>query len=364
MEELESKTGTWTSQERICSNSLYESSKICHPSTSPPDYLVKSGTNDFTSHVTGPGCDPASYRDESQPKEGTPGYDTADHRDGHHQPLLLKETAPQQNYAQLRQPSKASITPQPVPPTPLEATFTDEIEQPVYDEANLPPPTTSAPEKKVTSKSRAAYEEINNDFLGGDISSGGCDKTNSTPSPKDKPSANIYSELQGAANVYSAIEEHSSVYSVVKERANTTNSALEGPTEGYSKLSHPAKAIAKPERVKLVSNYSKLTAEDVSPYDVTNHGHPQTQPQTLPPHEAALYDTANYPNEPTAQHDYDYAETAVKPHPYEYVHTYLDSKGVASSVPPAVDPQVRPVYINTLPGKITAEAESHYDLGQ
>ena len=136
---------------------------------------------------------------------------------------------------------------------------------------------------------------------------------------------------------------------------------LEGPTGECSKLSHPAKAINKPKGLKPVS---KRTVENISLYDVTNHGHPQTQPQTLPPHEAALYDTANYPNEPTAQHDYDYTETAVKPHPYDYVHTHLDSKGVASSVPPAVDPQVRPVYTNTLPGKITTEAESHYDLGQ
>ena len=74
-EELESKTGLETSQERMCSNPLYESSNIRYPRTSPPDHLVKNGT---MSHVTGPVDDSTSYRDESQPKEGTPVYDTAD----------------------------------------------------------------------------------------------------------------------------------------------------------------------------------------------------------------------------------------------------------------------------------------------
>ena len=86
-------------------------------------------------------------------------------------------------------------------------------------------------------------------------------------------------------------------------------------------------------------------------------GHPQTQPQILPPHVAALYDTANYPNKPTRQHDY--AETAdfiglpsdssnsVRPRPYDYVDTPLDSEGGTSSGPPAVDPQVRAVYTKT-----------------
>ena len=51
-----------------------------------------------------------------------------------------------------------------------------------------------------------------------------------------------------------------------------------------------------------IYNYSKLnghTAEELPTYNVSIHSHPQTQPQTLPPHAAALYDTANYPNEPT-----------------------------------------------------------------
>ena len=222
------------------------------------------------------------------------------------------------------------------PAHPVKAGTTSRVnEQPVYDEANLPPPTTSAPEKKVTSKSQTAYEEINDE---GEIApSGVYDKTLHTSSP-----SNTNSGLEAPINIYSTLDEPTHAYS-----------ALEGPTEAYSELSRP---------------------EDVSPYDVTNHGHPQTQPQTLPPHEAALYDTANYPNEPTAQHDYDYTETAdfiglpsdssVRPHSYDYVDTHLDGKGVAISVPPAVDLQVRPVYTNTLPGKITAEAESHYDLGQ
>ena len=198
-EELESNG---TSQERMYSNPLYESSKMRHSSTSPPDHLIVIGTNDFTSHVTGPVSDSASYQDEDgatkelESKTGT----------GTSQAHMCSN--PLYESTELLHPSTS-------PPDHLVKTGT----------------TTSASEK-VTSKSRAAYEEISDNFLGGDISSGA--KTHSTPSPKDNPSVNIYSEIEGAAN----------------------------------------------------------------------------------------------------------------------------------SVPPTVDPQVRPVYTNTLPGKITAEAESHYDLGQ
>ena len=129
------------------------------------------------------------------------------------------------------------------------------------------------------SKSPAPYEEIDKDLnlSGGSAPPGVYDKAYPTPSGDD-PSANAYSTIDGPANTYTAPK---------------------GPTEDYSELSHPAKAITKP---KFDSNYSKLnehTAEELPTYDVSIHGHPQTQPQTLPPHVAALYDTANYPNEPT-----------------------------------------------------------------
>ena len=171
------------------------------------------------------------------------------------------------------------------------------------------------------------------------------DKAYSTPSGDD-PSANAYSELEEPANVYSTVDGPANTYS-----------APEGPTEDYSELSHPAKAITRPgNKSKFNSNYSKLsnghTADEELPtYDVSIHSHPQTQPQTLPPHAAALYDTANYPNEPKRQHDY--AETADffgptldsspsnsvnLPHPYGFVDTPLDSEGGTSLVPPAVDP--------------------------
>ena len=227
---------------------------------------------------------------------------------------------------------------------------------------NLPPVSEKT---RHPSKSPASYEEIDKELnlSGGSAPPGVYDKAYPTPSGDD-PSANAYSELEGPASVYSTIDGPANTYS-----------APEGPTEDYSELSHPAMVITKP---KFDSNYSKInrhTADEELPtYDVSIHGHPQTQPQTLPPHAAALYDTANYPNEPTRQHDY--AETAdfigrplgsppsssVKSHPY--VDTPLDSEGVTSSVPPVVDPWVRAVYTNTMPGKITPEAESHYDLGQ
>ena len=217
------------------------------------------------------------------------------------------------------------------------------------------------------SKSPASYEEIDKELnlSGWAAPPGVYDKAYPTPSGDD-PSANASSELE---EPYSTIDGPTNTYP-----------APEGPTEDYSELSHPVKAITKPSNnSKFNRDYSKLnehTAEELPTYDVSIHGHPQTQPQTPPPHVAALYDTANYPNEPTRQHDY--AETgdfigrpsgsphssSVKPHPYGYVDTPLNSEVTTSSVPPAVDPRVRAVYTNTMPGKITPEAESHYDPGQ
>ena len=223
------------------------------------------------------------------------------------------------------------------------------------------------------SKSRAPYEEIDKDLNlpGWSAPPGVYDKAyNPTPSGND-PLANAYSELEEPANVYSTIDGPTNTYS-----------APEGPAEDYSELSHPAKAITRPGNKSMFnSNYSNLidghTADEELPtHDVSIHSHPQTQPQTLPPHAAALYNTVNYPNEPTRQHDY--AETAdffgptldsspsnsIKSRPYDYVDTPLDSESGSSSVPPAVDPRVRAVYTNTMPGKVTPEAEYHYDLGQ
>ena len=127
------------------------------------------------------------------------------------------------------------------------------------------------------------------------------DKTCPTPSGDDR-SDNASSELKGHANVYSTIDGPTNTYP-----------SPEGPTEDYSELSHPAKAITRPgNELKFNSNYSKLNGhtadEELPTCDVSIHGHPQTQPQILPPHVAALYDTANYPSKPTRQHDY--AETA------------------------------------------------------
>ena len=374
-QELDSKPGAGTGDNMV-TDSMYESSKVQRddeysqlhcPSASPQTHQVKTGTSELTGVY-----DSANYQDESQPKEGTPVYDTADHRDSS-QPPISKGSIPQESYSRLRQPTETSITLQPVPPTPLEAydtpTFTDKMEQPVYED--LPPVSEKT---RHPSKSPASYEEIDKDLnlSGGSAPPGVYDKAYPTPSGDD-PSANAYSELEELINVYSTIDGPTNTYS-----------APEGPTEDYSELSHPAKAITKPSNNSKFnrsgSNYSKLnghtTDEELPTYDVSIHGHPQTQPQTLPPHAAALYDTANYPSEPTPQHDY--AETAdfigptsdsspsnlVKPHSYDYVDTPLDSEGGTSSVPPAVDPRVRAVYTNTMPGKITLEAESHYDLGQ
>ena len=41
------------------------------------------------------------------------------------------------------------------------------------------------------------------------------------------------------------------------------------------------------------------------------------------------------------------SSNSVRPRPYDYVDTSLDSEGGTSSGPPAVDPRVRAVYTNT-----------------
>ena len=88
-----------------------------------------------------------------------------------------------------------------------------------------------------------------------------------------------------------------------------------GPTEGYAELNHPHKT--NPSSHRSDSYYSKIhgntNAEEFPAYDVSIHGHPQTQPQTLPPHAAALYDTANYPSEPTHQRDCAEAADFIEP---------------------------------------------------
>ena len=361
--ELDSKPGAGTGDNMV-TNSMYGSSKVQRdveysqlhrPSASPPTQLTGV-------------YDSANYQDESQPKEGTPVYDTADHRDSS-QPPISKGSTPQESFAQIRHRTKTSITLQPVPPTPLEAydtlTFTDKMEQPVYED--LPPVSEKT---RHPSKSPASYEEIDKklNLSSGSAPPGVYDKAYPTPSGDD-PSANAYSELEEPANVYSTIDGPTNTYS-----------APEGPTEDYSELSHPAKVITKPSHNtkfnRSGSSYSKLsrhTVEELPTDNVAIHGHPQTHPQTLPLHAAALYSTANYSNEPT--HHADTADfigptldsspsNSVKPHPYDYVDTPLDSEGGTSSVPPAVNPRVRAVYTNTMPGKITPEAESHYDLGQ
>ena len=144
---------------------------------------VKTGTSETTGVY-----DSANYQDESQPKEGTPVYDTADHRDSS-QPPISKGSTPQESYSRLCQPTETSITLQPVPPTPLEAydtpTFTDKMEQPVYED--LPPVSEKT---RHPSKSPASYEEIDEDLnlYGGSAPPGVYDKAYPTPSGDVDPS--------------------------------------------------------------------------------------------------------------------------------------------------------------------------------
>ncbi len=87
---------------------------------------------------------------------------------------------------------------------------------------------------------------------------------------------------------------------------------------------------------------------------------PPSIQSTLPPNET-LYDDTVLSKEHTPQPipNHDYAETAdlpapgsaTKPHPYDYIDNPLDNS------------LNKPVYTNTLPGKLTTTALSHYDLG-
>ena len=49
------------------------------------------------------------------------------------------------------------------------------------------------------------------------------------------------------------------------------------------------------------------------------------------------------------------------PNSYDYVDNPIDG---TNALPPALAPLASSLYTNTTPGKITLEAESHYDLGQ
>ena len=319
-----SKTGTGSSNDHAFTNSLYETSNVhtkdgySHPSVSPPSHTVKTGTQDLTSTLDQPMYDTASCLDIILPREGTPVYDTADHT---HQP---PPTNPQnKEYSKLRQPPITSVTPQPTSLADYDtATF---IEQPVYDEAF--PPLGDPLSKKGTrhpSKSAGAYEEIEDEDIRGR------DEYDTTyPPPTVIPSVNAY--------------------------------------------------------LKLGKHEAELPA-----YDVANNHYPQQLQPKAPPPNGSLYDTADYPQEQATRPEHDYTETSdflptsikeetsqrtseyadaneflsgsssVK-HSYDYVDNPIDG---SNALPPALAPLASSVYTNTTPGKITLEAESHYDLGQ
>ena len=318
--EMDSKTGTGSSDDHAFTNSLYETSNVhtegySHSSVSPPSHTVKTGTQDLTSTLDGPMYDTASCLDNNLPREGTPVYDTADLT---HRPPL---TNPQgEDYSKLRQPP---VTPQPTSLGDYDtATF---IEQPIYDEA-FPPPDDSLSKKGTShpSKSAGAYEDIDDEDIRGR------DEYDTTyPPPAVTPSVNAYSKL------------------------------------------------------------GRLEAE-LPAYDVANNHHPkQVQPKAPPPN-GSLYDTADYPQEQAARPEHDYTETSdflptlIKEETSQRTYDYADANEFLSgsssakrlydyvdnpidgtnALPPALAPLASSVYTNTTPGKITLEAESHYDLGQ
>lgn len=254
-------------------NAMYELSKLerqdtysqlRHPSVSPPSHTVSTGTNEFANIPV--------HNSESNhhQRNVTPVRKASERRLS-----SSKETTPQkENYSRLlRKPTDTSITLQPIPPTPFEASsvVTDVDNQPVYDEAIIP-------------------------------------STHSLSSIQPPHSAKLkpgYEEIKDGRNVY--------------DKAYPSSDAI------YSELDGP--------RTDLLPNVQGI----------------------LLPTEM-LYDDTVVLKEQTPQLDHDYAETldippgsTAKPHPYDYIDNPNSLK--------------KPVYTNTLPGKLTTSALSHYDLG-
>ncbi len=326
--EMNSKTGTGSSDDRAFTNSLYETSnmhteaQLRHPSVSPPSHTVKTGTQDLTSTLDGPMYDTASCHDDSQPREDTPVYDTADHT------YRPPPTNPQnEDYSKLRQPLVTSVTPQPAMLDTYDtATF---IEQPVYDEA-FPPPET----KKGTrhpSKSAGAYEDIKDEDIRGR------DEYDTTyPPPAVIPSVNAYSKLgkhEAELPAYDVVNNHHSKR--VQPKAPPPNGNL------YDTANYPQEQATRPE-------------------------HDYTETSDFLPTSIKFLPTSI--KEKTSQRTYDYADaneflsaSSSAKHSYDYVDNPIDG---TNALPPALAPLASSGYTNTTPGKITLEAESHYDLGQ
>ncbi len=88
-------------------------------------------------------------------------------------------------------------------------------------------------------------------------------------------------------------------------------------------------------------------------YDQLDDQPPHMQ-TALPPNETLYDDTVFLTEE---QKTVLPSTSSTKPHPYDHIDNRLDSTA-------ARPPQDKRAYTNTLPGKITPKALSHYDLGQ
>lgn len=339
------KTTPGEDEEHMISNMLYDAvsvprheeySQLRQASITPPSHKVKIGTNDLSSSFSPvdqdlPVYDSANYVEESNhPREGN--------------------TPQQEEYSQLRHPSvsppnkvardltSGSSMPQDTPVYDS-ANYTDEPNQPVYAEADHPPgPMASlSGQNKHPSKSAAAYEELDDDFL---------------PS-NEKNSINLpVYDVAGYPPTHNV--PSSSAYAVLEAPDG------DGPTEmpAYDVTDHNL-----PPSLKQQTSFLAETANiPAGIYDTANYPEGST---TSP---AGLYDTANYPGESTTPfNQYDYADTAVRATPSEQTSSLPSSKRHAYDYidsPLDVAPNTVPsVYANTLPGEITAEAEAHYDFG-
>ena len=147
------------------------------------------------------------------------------------------------------------------------------------------------------------------------------------------------------------------------------------------------KTFPQPANIPNENTYSKLgqLEPELPAYDVANNHHPQQLQRKAPPPNESMYDTADYSPElktkskhnytetsefvgapmESPSHTYDYADAKKSPSPVKHSYDYIDYPVPGGSVvPPTVIPPAESVYTNTTPGKVSQEAESHYDMGQ
>ena len=355
---LDSKPGTGTSSDHMFSNDMYESSKmqkqdtysqLRHPSVSPSLHTVRMGTNEFASTLDGPTYDSANFPDSNHEITPVYMYDTLER-----QSPFSKEVTPQkerkESHSRVRKLTETSITLQPVPPIP-------------YDSANFPD----------------SNHEITPVYMYDTLERQSPFSKEVTPQKERKESHSRVRKLTETSITLQPVPPiptfNSAVVTDPDDQPVYDEAFLPNTDPSLEmKARHPSKSRVAYEEIRdgqMPGGSTYDTAFPTQPilqqdviYDQLDEpkvDHPPPHIQTvLPPNETLYDDTVFLPKEQTPQ---PYAvlppTSSAKPHPYDYIENPLDSM-TSTSIPP----QDKPVYTNTLPGKITPKALSHYDIGQ